>query len=97
MAQYIYEIKRNGKHEHISSVFPSLEAAYDHFTKQYAPEHYANIQFKRSHAISSSLVNKCTFIPKDDVIRVYFTKVESNPVPYGEWDDFCGKAAVADE
>ena len=97
MAHYIYEIKRNAIVEHTSSLFSSLKDAYDYFMKIYAPKHYANIKFIQSHAISSSLVNKCTYIPNDDCIRVFFKKVESEPVSYGEWFDLCKKENVADE
>ena len=97
MAHYIYEITNNGTVEHTSSLFPSLKAAYDYFMKQDAPNHYGRIKFKRSHAISSSLVNKSTrFSIMEDIIRVQFKKVESNPVPYGEWSDLCSQEGVAD-
>jgi hypothetical protein len=96
MAHYIYEIKRNGTVEHTSFCFPSLKAAYDYFMEQDAPNHYGKINFKRSHAISSSLVNKFNRAT-DDAIRVLFKKVESNPVPYDEWSDLCEKEDVADE
>lgn len=95
MAHYIYEIKRNGIVEHTSSLFPSLKAAYDYFMEQDAPNHYNNIKFKLSHAITASLVSTGTNI-MDDTIRVQFEKVESNPVPYGEWSDLCEKEHVAD-
>ena len=95
MAHYIYEITRNGTVEHTSFLFPSLKAAYDYFMEHDAPNHYAKIKFKRSHAISSSLVNKGRHISiMDDIIRVQFKKVESNPVPYGEWSDLCEKENV---
>lgn len=97
MAHYIYEIKRNGIVEHTSSLFSSLKAAYDYFVEQDAPNHYGKIKFKQSHATSSSLVSKCRCIIKDDIIRVQFKKVESNPVPYKEWSDLCEKENVADE
>jgi hypothetical protein len=97
MTHYIYEIKRNGTIEHTSSLFPNLKAAYDYFMEQDAPNHYNQIKFKRSHAVTASLVNKDIKIPQDDVIRVQFKKVESNPVPYGEWSDFCDQENVADE
>ena len=97
MAHYIYEITRNGTVEHTSILFPSLKAAYDYFMEQDAPNHYGKIKFKRSHAISSSLVNKSTrFSIMEDVIRAQFKKVESNPVPYGEWSDLCSKEGIAD-
>ena len=97
MAYYIYEIKRNGIVEHTSYLFSSLKAAYDYFMEQDAPNHYGKLKFKRSHAISSSLVNKSTRNGIIDyVIRVQFKKVESNPVPYDEWSDLCEKAGVAD-
>lgn len=98
MAHYIYEITRNGNVEHTSFLFPSLKAAYDYFMKQDAPNHYGKIKFKRSHAISSSLVNRET-TPSimNDIIRVQFKKVESNPVPYGEWSNLCEKEDVTDE
>ena len=95
MAHYIYEIKRNGIVEHTSSLFSSLKIAYDYFMKQDAPIHYNNIKFKQSHAISSSLVNIGTNI-MDDNIRVFFKKVESDPVHYSEWYDFCEKEHIAD-
>lgn len=96
MAHYIYEITRNGTVEHTSSLFSSLKAAYDYFMEQDAPNHYGKIKFKRSHAISSSLVNKNTRISiMDDIIRVQFKKVESNPVTYSEWSDLCEKENVA--
>ena len=88
MSHYIYEIKRNGIVEHTSPLFPSLKAAYDYFMEQDAPNHYGKLKFKRSYAVSSSLVNKCTSI-MNDVIYVQFKKLESNPVPYGEWFDLC--------
>ena len=98
MAHYIYEITRNGIVEHTSSLFQSLKAAYDYFMEQDAPNHYSKIKFKRSHAVTASLVNKSTRISiMDDTIRVQFKKVESNPVPYGEWSDLCGQEDVADE
>lgn len=97
MAHYIYEIKRNGNVEHTSILFPSLKAAYDYFMEQDAPNHYAKEKFARSHAISSSLVNKGSISIMHDVIRVQFKKVESNPVPYGEWSDLCEKENVADD
>ena len=94
MAHYIYEIKRNKIVEHTSFLFSSLKAAYNYFMEQDAPKHYAKLKFKRSHIVSSSLVSKCTYIPNDDVIRVQFKKVESNPVPYDEWSDLCEKEDV---
>ena len=97
MAHYIYEIKRNGVVEHTSALFSSLKAAYDYFVEQDAPNHYGKIKFKRSHAISSSLVNKGSTNIMNYVIRVQFLKVESNLVPYGEWSDLCEKENVADE
>lgn len=97
MAHYIYEITRNGTVEHTSFLFSSLKAAYDYFMEQDAPNHYGKIKFKRSHAISSSLVSKGINIPMDDVIRVQFKKVESNPVPYGEWSDLCDEKGMTDE
>ena len=98
MAHYIYEITRNGTVEHTSFLFPSLKAAYDYFMEQDAPNHYGKIKFKRSHAISSSLVNKSKCISiMDDIIRVQFKKVESNPVPYGEWSDLFEKENVDNE
>ena len=98
MERYIYEIKRNGNVEYTSILFPSLKAAYDYFMEQDAPNHYGKIKFKRSHAISSSLVNKSTRISiMDDIIRVQFQKVKSEPVPYSEWSDLCEKEKVADE
>ena len=98
MAHYIYEITRNGNVEHTSFLFPSLKAAYDYFMDQDAPNHYGKIKFKRSHAISSSLVNKSrSFSIMDDIIRVQFKKVESNLVPYGEWYDLCEKENVIKE
>lgn len=96
MAHYIYEITRNGMFEHRSFLFPSLKAAYDYFMEQDAPNHYSKIKFKRSYAISSSLVNKSS-TTANDVIRVQFKKVQSNPVPYSEWSDLCEKEKVADE
>ena len=97
MAHYIYEITRNGTVEHTSFLFPSLKAAYDYFMEQDAPNHYGKIKFKRSHAVTASLVSKCRCISTDDIIRVQFKKVESSPVPYGEWSDLCEKENVADE
>ena len=98
MAHYIYEITRNGNVEHTSSLFPSLKAAYDYFMEQDAPNHYGKMKFKRSHAISSSLVNKSTRISiMDDIIRIQFKKVESNPVPYGEWSDLCDQEGMVDK
>jgi hypothetical protein len=97
MSHYIYEIKRNGIVEHTSILFPSLKAAYDYFMEQDAPNHYSKIKFKRSHAVSSSLVSKGKCIQKDDVIRIQFKKVESNPVPYSEWSDLCEKENVVDK
>jgi hypothetical protein len=97
MAHYIYEITRNGTVEHTSFLFPSLKAAYDYFMKQDAPNHYGKIKFKRSHAISSSLVNGGSTNIMNYVIRVQFKKVESNPVPYDEWSDLCESSNVADE
>lgn len=94
MAHYIYEIKRNGIVEHTSSLFSSLKAAYDYFMEQDAPNHYSNIKFKQSHAITSSLVNIGTNI-MDDSIHVLFKKVECDPVPYGEWSDLCEKEHTA--
>jgi hypothetical protein len=94
MSHYIYEITRNGRIEHTSILFPSLKAAYDYFMEQDAPRHYAKMKFVRSHAISSSLVNKCTYIPGDDCIRIQFQKVESKPVPYDEWSDLCQSKLV---
>lgn len=98
MAHYIYEITRNGTVEHTSFLFSSLKAAYDYFMKQDAPNHYGKIKFKQSHAISSSLVNRET-TPSimNDIIRVQFKKVESNPVPYSEWSDLCKQEGMADE
>ena len=98
MAHYIYEITRNGIVEHTSSLFSSLNAAYDYFMKQDAPNHYGKMKFIPSRAVSSALVNKSTrYSVMEDIIRVQFKKVESNPVPYGEWSDLCEKARVADE
>jgi len=94
MAQYIYEIKRNGIVEHTSFLFSSLKDAYNYFMEQDAPKHYAKIKFVRSHAVSSSLLNKRIYTPNDDAIRVQFKKVESNPVPYDEWSDLCEKENV---
>ena len=91
MAHYIYEINHNGIVEHTSQLFSSLKAAYDYFMEQDAPNHYGKLKFKRSHAVSSSLLNQSTNI------RVLFKKVESKPVPYGEWSDLCEKARVAAE
>lgn len=96
MAHYIYEIKRNGIVEHTSSLFSSLKTAYNYFMEQDAPNHYAKMKFVKSHAISSSLVNKNRY-PIKDVIYVQFKKVESEPVLYGEWSDLCEKEDVADE
>lgn len=96
MEHYIYEIKHNGIVEHTSILFSSLKAAYDYFMEQDAPNHYGKIKFVRSHAISSSLVNKSR-CPMTDVIRVQFKKVQSDPVPYSEWSDLCEKENVADE
>ena len=96
MAHYIYEITRNGNVEHTSILFSSLKAAYGYFMEYDAPSHYGNIKFIQSHAISSSLVSKSTS-RMNDVIRVQFKKVESNPVPYGEWSDLCEKENVTDE
>ena len=95
MKQYIYEIKHNGIVEHTSPVFSSLKEAYDYFMEQDAPKRYGNIKFKRSNAFSSSLVNN--YPAMNDVIRVKFQKVESVPVPYGEWSDFCEKEDITDE
>ena len=97
MAHYIYEITRNGNVEHTSILFPTLKAAYDYFMEQDAPNHYGKIKFKRSHAISSSLVNGGSTNIMNHVIRVRFKKVESNPVPYDEWYDLCKQERVADE
>ena len=98
MSHYIYEIKRTGNVEHISGLFPTLKAAYDYFMEQDAPNHYGKIKFRRSHAISASLVNKSTRITiMDDIIRVQFKKVESNPVPYGEWSDLCDQEGMTDK
>ena len=97
MAHYIYEITRNGNVEHTSSLFPSLKAAYDYFMEQDAPNHYGKMKFKRSHAISSSLVNGGSTNIMNYVIRVQFKKVESNPVPYGEWSDLCDQEGMADK
>lgn len=98
MAHYIYEITHNGNIEHTSILFPSLKAAYDYFMEQDAPNHYGKIKFKRSFAISSSLVNKSTsFSIMEDIIRVQFKKVESNPVPYSEWSDLCDQEGIADK
>ena len=98
MAHYIYEITRNGNVEHTSILFSSLKAAYDYFMEQDAPSHYGKMKFKRSHAVSSSLVNKSTgFSIMDDIIRVQFKKVESNPVPYGEWSDLCHEKGMMDK
>ena len=97
MAHYIYEISRNGTVEHTSPLFSSLKAAYDYFMEQDAPKRYAKIKFRRSNVFSSSLVNKNIRIPQDDVITVQFKKVESNPVPYGEWTNLCEKENVDDE
>lgn len=94
MAHYIYEIKRNRIVEHTSFLFSSLKSAYDYFMEQDAPKHYGKLKFIRSHVVPSALVNKCTYIPNDDVIRVQFKKVESNPVPCEEWSDFCEKENV---
>lgn len=91
MAHYIYEITRNGTVEHTSILFPSLKAAYDYFMEQDAPNHYGKLKFTRSHAVSSSLINRSTNI------RVQFKKVESNPVPYGEWSDLCDQEGMADK
>ena len=96
MAHYIYEITRNGIIEHTSSLFSSLKAAYDYFMGQDVPNHYGKIKFKRSHAVSSSLVNKSSTM-SNDIIYVQFKKVKSDPVPYSEWSDLCEKARVADE
>lgn len=96
MEHYIYEIKRNGIVEHTSTLFSSLNNAYDYFMEIDAPKHYAKIKFVRSHAVSSSLVNKCTY-PMNDVIRVQFKMVKSDPVPYSEWFDLCKKENVPDE
>ena len=90
MTYYIYEIKRNGTVEHTSFLFSSLKAAYDYFMEQDAPNHYSKIKFKLSHVVSSSLVSQDSSI-MDDVIYVQFKKVESEPVPYGEWSDLCKK------
>jgi hypothetical protein len=92
MAHYIYEIKRNGNVEHTSFLFPTLKTAYDYFMEQDAPNHYGKIKFKRSHAVTASLVNKET-TPSimNDIIRVQFKKVESNPVPCEEWSDLFEK------
>ena len=98
MTHYIYEITRNGNVEYTSILFPSLKAAYDYFMEQDAPNHYSKIKFKRSYAISSSLVNKNTHISiMDDIIRVQFKSVESNPVPYSEWSDLCEKEGMANK
>ena len=97
MAHYIYEITRNGTVEHTSLLFPSLKTAYDYFMEQDAHNHYNQIKFKRSHAVTASLVNKDIKLPPDDVIRVQFKKVESNLVPYGEWSDLCDQENVPDE
>lgn len=97
MSHYIYEIKRNGIIEHTSPLFPSLKAAYDYFMEQDAPTHYAKMKFVRSHAVSSSLLNKRTYNPNDDAIRVQFMKVESKPVPYSEWSDLCQSKLAFDE
>lgn len=95
MAQYIYEIKRNGIVEHTSFLFSSLKDAYNYFMEQDAPQHYAKMKFIRSHAISSLLVKReKSVIDNNDVICVQFKKVESNPVPYDEWSDFCEKENV---
>ena len=97
MKQYIYEIKHNGIVEHTSPVFSSLKEAYDYFMEQDAPNHYSNIKFVRSHAISSSLVNKGTsIIDNNIIIRVQFKNVES-PLSYIEWSDLCEKEDIADE
>ena len=95
MAHYIYEIKRNGNVEHTSFLFPTLKAAYDYFMEQDAPNHYGKIKFKRSHSVTASLVNRET-TPSimNDIIRVQFKKVESNPVPYGEWSDLCDQEGL---
>jgi hypothetical protein len=95
MAHYIYEIKRNGNVEHTSFLFPTRKAAYDYFMEQDAPNHYGKIKFIQSHVVPSALVNKCRYIPNDDCIRVQFKKVESNPVPYGEWSDLCDQEGMA--
>jgi hypothetical protein len=84
MAHHIYEIKRNGIVEHTSFLFSSLKVAYNYFMEQDAPNHYDKIKFKQSHTISSSLVNKRSTNIMNDVIRIRFKKIESNPVPYGE-------------
>jgi hypothetical protein len=91
MAHYIYEIKRNGIIEHTSPLFSSLEIAYEYFIEYDAPSHYGKLKFNRSHAVTASLFNKSTNI------RVQFKKLESNPVPYGEWSDLCEKENVADD
>ena len=96
MAHYIYEIKRNGIVEYTSSLFSSLKDAYNYFMELDAPNHYGKIKFVKSHAISSSLVSKGRY-PMNEVIYVQFKKVESNPVPYGEWSDLVEKENVADE
>jgi hypothetical protein len=95
MAHYIYEIKRNGNVEHTSFLFLTLKAAYDYFMEQDAPNHYGKIKFKRSHSVTASLVNRET-TPSimNDIIRVQFKKVESNPVPYGEWSDLCDQEGL---
>jgi hypothetical protein len=98
MSYYIYEIKRNGILEHTSGLFSSLKAAYDYFMKQDAPNHYGKMKFIPSSAVSSALVNKSTrYSVMEDTIRVQFKKVESKPVPYGEWSDLCEKENMADE
>ena len=97
MAHYIYEIKHNGIVEHTSNLFSSLKAAFDYFMEQDAPNHYGKIKFKRSNAFSSSLVSKGKITSKDDVIRIQFKKVESDPVPYDEWSNLCEKENVVDE
>jgi hypothetical protein len=65
--------------------------------EQDAPNHYSKIKFKRSHAISSSLVNGGSTNIMNYVIRVQFKKVESNPVPYDEWSDLCDEKGMTDE
>lgn len=91
MSHYIYEINHNGIVEHTSQLFSSLKAAYAYFIEQDAPNHYRKLKFKRSHAVSSTLLNQNTNI------RVQFKKVESNQVPYGEWYDLCEKENVTKE
>lgn len=95
MTQYIYEIKHNNILKHTSPLFSSLQAAYQYFMEQDAPNRYSNIKFKQSNVVSSALVNN--LFKMDDIIRVQFKKVESEPVSNGEWSDLCEKEDIANE